>query len=894
MAVKFNGNIDLEKKEIQNFVFHKLSGAPSEPEEGQHYYNKIDKQDYLYNGTEWVSLGGKGSIDITGEQIVALINECPSIIDNDNLSIEINDAISKKHSHSNKTVLDATTSSFLEEDKTKLNGIATGATKNDTDTNLKNRANHSGTQLANTISDFKETVLGVTLTGISFLTNSAITATDSVLSALGKIQKQITDNLSTLTNHTGNTSNPHYVTKSQVGLGNVDNTSDADKPVSTATSTALGNKVDKITGKGLSTEDYTTGEKSKLAGIASGAEVNQNAFSNIKIGATTISADAKLDTLELVAGTGITLTPDATNDKVTITGVNQYVHPSTHSADEIVDGTTNKVYTATEKTKLAGIEAGAEVNNISDTNATDLTDGGDSSLHYHSSDRNRANHTGTQLANTISNFASTVLATVLTGLSTTTNSAITATDSVLGALGKLQAQITANQNTLTSHTGNSSNPHSVTKTQVGLGNVENKSSATIRCEITSSNVTTALGFTPLDASLKGVANGVAELGSDGKVPAAQLPSFVDDVIEGYLKTADGKFYYDSGYTSVITNEGGKIYVDIPSNKTYRWSGSAYSVISDTIALGETSATAYRGDRGKIAYDHSQTSHNFEPANSNIQSHISNITGNPHGVTKSQVGLGSVNNYGVATQAEAETGTSDAKYMTPLKVFQAIAKKILDGDFATNTGLTNGLANKLDKTANAVSASKLVTGRTISLKGDATGSVTFDGQSNVDITVTVVDDSHDHVIANVDGLQAALDGKASTAVATTTSDGLLSSADKVKLDDANTHVSDNVKHITLQERTNWNAKANVVATNIGDGVASEFIITHNLGTEDVTVSLRELATKEIIITDVSVIDSNRIKVMFGSAPTLNQFRVVISGTGIIVSVDGTFVVDGGTF
>lgn len=68
-------------------------------------------------------------------------------------------------------------------------------------------------------------------------------------------------------------SKPTY-TKSDVGLGNVDNTSDANKPVSTATRTALNGKVDKVTGKQLSTNDYTTAEKNKLAGISSGAEQN--------------------------------------------------------------------------------------------------------------------------------------------------------------------------------------------------------------------------------------------------------------------------------------------------------------------------------------------------------------------------------------------------------------------------------------------------------------------------------------------------------------------------------------------------------------------------------------------------------------------------------------------
>ena len=60
-------------------------------------------------------------------------------------------------------------------------------------------------------------------------------------------------------------------------------------------------------------------DKSKLDGVAAGAEVNQNAFSKIVVGSTTIIADTEIDTLTLVAGTNITLTPDATNDKVTIT-----------------------------------------------------------------------------------------------------------------------------------------------------------------------------------------------------------------------------------------------------------------------------------------------------------------------------------------------------------------------------------------------------------------------------------------------------------------------------------------------------------------------------------------------------------------------------------------------
>ena len=85
----------------------------------------------------------------------------------------------------------------------------------------------------------------------------------------------------------------------------------------------------------------TAADKQKLNGIASGAEVNQNAFSNVKVGSTTVAADTKKDTLELVAGGATTITPDATNDKITIsstdksvTAVGNHYTPATDSSAE--------------------------------------------------------------------------------------------------------------------------------------------------------------------------------------------------------------------------------------------------------------------------------------------------------------------------------------------------------------------------------------------------------------------------------------------------------------------------------------------------------------------------------------------------------------------------------
>lgn len=81
---------------------------------------------------------------------------------------------------------------------------------------------------------------------------------------------------------------------------------------------------------------------------------------------------------------------------------------------------------------------------------------------------------------------------------------------------------------------------------------------------------------------------------DGKVPTSQLPSYVSDVAE-----------YANLASFPATGESSKIYVANDTNKTYRWSGTGYVEIAGGVALGETSSTAYRGDRGKTAYDHSQ-------------------------------------------------------------------------------------------------------------------------------------------------------------------------------------------------------------------------------------------------------------------------------------------------
>lgn len=118
--------------------------------------------------------------------------------------------------------------------------------------------------------------------------------------------------------------NPHGTTKADVGLGNVDNTADSAKTVkAAATLTGLTATVTELNYVDGVTSNIQTQLNSKAASSHTHSEyVNQNAFGNVVVGETTIAADSATDSLTLVAGSNVTITPDATNDKITIAATN--------------------------------------------------------------------------------------------------------------------------------------------------------------------------------------------------------------------------------------------------------------------------------------------------------------------------------------------------------------------------------------------------------------------------------------------------------------------------------------------------------------------------------------------------------------------------------------------
>lgn len=344
---------------------------------------------------------------------------------------------------------------------------------------------------------------------------------------------------------------------------------------------------------------------------------------------------------------------------------------------------------------------------------------------------------------------------------------------------------------------------------------------------------------------KGVANGIATLDQNGLVPSSQLPSYVDDVIEVSTFSA-----------LPDTGESGKIYITQDTNLTYRWSGTAYVEISQSLALGETSSTAYAGDKGKATTDklnripnklivdtkgvtyndpdsvvlkytfykqqEQETSTNIHTINAattatpgimtaadktklnglkdqasitadidavqtNLETHINNKT-NPHEVTKAQVGLGNVDN------------TADTD-----KPISTATQTALDAKFSLTEG--NSLKTTADSLPDRIIA--YIPGSSI----DATGE-----------TVSITEGTQ--YVNKSNGVYGSLKQSTVTktlTAATTTKAGVLSAADKVKIDkittdgDGTRYLADNGTYKLIQGGGSGDSSTFVLETAAADSL-----------------------------------------------------------------------------
>lgn len=346
--------------------------------------------------------------------------------------------------------------------------------------------------------------------------------------------------------------------------------------------------VRKEDGKGLSTNDYTTAEKTKLSGIAKGAEVNQNAFGKASVdtgsGTVIIEADTKTDTLLLAGSDGVKLEPDIAAGKVTIKA-------HTHDNKDLLDSITKTVYNDLMSAKnMAHIHDNKEtLDKISDAEWTRVY----GSCHSHDNqdvlDATTASYTTAEKAK-LSGIAAgankytlpTASATTLGGVKVGTNLSI--------SNGVLSAKDTTYSAATTSAAGLMS---ASDKTKLnGIESGANKTIVDASLSDTSTNplqnkAIAAVLAAKVSLASVGKPRGIAELDENGVVPSSQLPSFVDDVVEGYYY--NGKFYKESTHSTVITGESGKIYLDLATNLSYRFGGTAYTQITSSDMVSITNA-----------------------------------------------------------------------------------------------------------------------------------------------------------------------------------------------------------------------------------------------------------------------------------------------------------------
>lgn len=347
-----------------------------------------------------------------------------------------------------------------------------------------------------------------------------------------------------------------------------------------------GTYVAKEAGKGLSTNDYTTAEKNKLSGIAAGAEVNvQSNWSE-----SDSTSDAYIKNKPSIP----TKTTDLTNDSgfITIADVPEGAAASTTTPK--MDGTaavgTETAFARGDHRHPSDTSKQNVINDLEDiregasagATAYQKPSGGIPKTDLASAVQNSLGLADSALQSSDITGKADKSATVSTVAYDATNKKITktingsTTDVVTAAKivedgggvtdvsGKVDKTTTVNGHALSGNV-------TVTKSDVSLGNVTN------------------------DAQVKrtemGVANGVATLDTNGKVPSSQLPSYVDDVVEAYIRsgqTALSQNWLATGSATgtVITPESGKIYVlmngddSYPTNTQFRWGGSAYVKLND--------------------------------------------------------------------------------------------------------------------------------------------------------------------------------------------------------------------------------------------------------------------------------------------------------------------------
>jgi hypothetical protein len=523
------------------------------------------------------------------------------------------------------------------------------------------------------------------------------------------------------------------------------------------------------------------------------------------------------------------------------------------------------------------------------------------------------------------------------------------------------------EKTVYTHPGSGTNPHGTTKADVGLGNAENKSSSTIRGELTSSNVTTALGFTPIK---NGGSTPEFRAGTESNRPTATgsgLVYFATDTKKIWKDTATNTWTQMGGQDSIDWNSisgkptefnpviatptslggikvGANLTVlpdgtlnanDNPAafiRKQERLSVSAGQTVfnltkgtykpntssitwfldgvkQDDRALTETSSTSVTLPGGlpegsEVLFEYFQVI-NVNPFPYHAAEHLTGGADAIPLVTTSADGLARKEDKSKLDGIEAGANKYTHPASHPASMITGLATVATSGSYndlsnkptlgtaaSKNTGTANGNVpilgsdGKLDSSimpALAITDTFVVSTQAAML---ALTAQVGDICVRTDLSKSfILKTEPASTLANWQELLTPTDVVTSVAgktgaVTLTKSDVGLSNVDNVQQaakSDFDTHNIDNTRHITAAERTTWNARTKKFTSNIGDGTATTFTVNHALGTQDITVTLRENASPyNVVFADVQVSDANNIKLLFAAAPTANQYKVVVVG------------------
>ncbi|WP_040194753.1 hypothetical protein [Clostridium culturomicium] len=729
--MKYLSNLDLNKNELQNARIQNLATAPASPVSGQVYFNSADSRFYGWNGSGWIDLGQV----LNGASIVSLINGSSSLIDDDNLSVAVNDAVTKKHSHTNSTILNAMEQAFTTALKNKLDGIPSNATKVE-------KSNTNG--------------------------NIKINGTETPIYS-----------------HPGSGTNPHNTTKSDVGLGNVENKSSAtirDELTTSNINKALGFTPKKIIQGVESARPTATG--SMIIYIATDTKKIW-----LDTGANTWLQVGGQDTIAWgsVTGKPSTFTPPTASP--TVLGGIKVGNNLSIDADGTLNANDNPTSYIVKQEKFIAT-AGQTVFNL--TKGKYRPGLGTLSIFLN----------GVKIANTVLEETSQTSFTLKTGLSEG--------DYLLAEYVEL-INVTPYPIHANEHLPGGSDPiPEATTSKAGLMSYSDKS------------------------KLNGVASGA----------------------NNYVHpSGDGNIHVPATGT---TNNG----------KVLKAGATAGKVTWDNVTWAEIT--------GKPS-TFTPSAHKHSPADINQDASNRFVTDSEKSIWNGKAAGN--HNHGLASLSE--------------KSYNSLTDKPSLGTAASkNTGVASGQVpligsdGKLDPTimpAIAISDTFVANSQTAMLALTAeVGDICIRTDLNKSFILKIAGAS---ILANWQELLTPSDKVQSVngmtgAVTLNKSHVGLGNVDNVKQaskSEFDTHHGDNTRHITTAERSTWNARTRKYSVDIGNGSLTTIPVTHNLGSMDVTITIREKASPyNVVFADIQFVDNNKFNILFGTAPTSNQYRVTVVG------------------